>query len=699
ENIIMSSDFQRYTTNLQLNADLSDRIRFGISTNLAFADANPTGERGWSDFNLGNQPDPAFTVILMHPYYSPYDATGGLAVDAQLQDNNDNWDGPISGNAVASAELTDHTEQSFRAFGNTFLEFEPVDGLTFKTLFGGDYTTGVEEFFAPSTLGQYRTPVVNSLATAFKSDNKRENFITENLLTYKRSFGEHNLEVLAGYSYQQEIRNRTRLESQDFTDDNLRNIAGAVNPVATNVSSKWALESVFTRLQYDFNNRYSLSGSFRRDGSSRFGANTKYGNFASFSAGWTLSNESFFPESSLISFAKLRVSWGQTGNNQIGDFASIALVDQDNYVNDGTLEAGSFTRTSPNADLSWETNTALNFGLDLGLIENKLFLTAEYYTSNTTDLLLNVPVPQQSGFSESLQNIGELENQGLELELRGTGFKLGDVGLGFNANFTTNDNEIIALGAGQTQIIANNGGMGFLTRVGGSLAQFYAYDIIGVYRSQEELENETITPLPGTEVGDYIVRDVDGDGQITPDDRTTLGDYNPDFTFGFGLQLNYQGFDLAAQFIGVSGRKASDRMVYFAESGEGFFVPSQYYVDNYFSPENPDGFFRRPDFSSFSSAGRLTRASSLSVYDADYFRLRSLQIGYTFPNSFTEGLGIQGLRLYVTGNNIFNISDYRGYNPDGIDARSNSRQTLTRGWINSTAPLTRFIAFGLNAKF
>ncbi|MEL6356773.1 MAG: SusC/RagA family TonB-linked outer membrane protein, partial [Bacteroidota bacterium] len=425
ENIIISSDFQRYTTNLQLNADLSDRIRFGISTNLAFADANPTGERGWSDFNLGNQPDPAFTVILMHPYYSPYDATGGLAVDAQLQDNNDNWDGPISGNAVASAELTDHTEQSFRAFGNTFLEFEPVDGLTFKTLFGGDYTTGVEEFFAPSTLGQYRTPVVNSLATAFKSDNKRENFITENLLTYKRSFGEHNLEVLAGYSYQQEIRNRTRLESQDFTDDNLRNIAGAVNPVATNVSSKWALESVFTRLQYDFNNRYSLSGSFRRDGSSRFGANTKYGNFASFSAGWTLSNESFFPESSLISFAKLRVSWGQTGNNQIGDFASIALVDQDNYVNDGTLEAGSFTRTSPNADLSWETNTALNFGLDLGLIENKLFLTAEYYTSNTTDLLLNVPVPQQSGFSESLQNIGELENQGLELELRGTGFKLG----------------------------------------------------------------------------------------------------------------------------------------------------------------------------------------------------------------------------------------------------------------------------------
>ena len=140
-------------------------------------------------------------------------------------------------------------------------------------------------------------------------------------------------------------------------------------------------------------------------------------------------------------------------------------------------------------------------------------------------------------------------------------------------------------------------------------------------------------------------------------------------------------------------------MVYFADSGEGFFVPSKYYYDNYFSDRNPDGFFRRPDFSSFSSAGRLTRASSLSVFDADYFRLRSLQVGYNFPRTLTQGIGIDGLRLYITGNNIFNVTNYRGYNPDGIDTRSNSTQTLTRGWINSTSPLTRFMAFGANIKF
>ncbi len=701
ENIIIASDYKRYTNNIQINSQINDRIRFGITSNTAFVDANPTGEAGWSNYGLGvgGQPDPAFSIILMQPYYTVYNPDGTPTIAAQVDDNNLNWDGPISENTVAHAELTDFTEREFRIFGNTYLEIEPIDGLTFKTSFGGDYNTGVEEFFAPSNIGNYRTPVVNNLAMAFRSEGKRENLITENLLTYRKAIGQHSFDVLLGYSYQQETSNRTRLESNNFADDNLRNIAGATNPTATSVTRKWALESYFSRLQYDFANRYSLSASWRRDGSSRFGANTKYGNFTSLSAGWTLSNEAFFPEESPFSFTKLRVSWGQTGNNQIGDFASIALVSPDNYVIDGNLEAGSFTSTSPNPDLSWETNTALNFGVDLGFLENKLFLTAEYYISNTTDLLLEVPVPQQSGFSSSLQNIGELENRGFELELRGTGFKIGAVGIGFNANITTNSNEVIALGTGQEQIIENNGGMNFLTRVGESIAEFYAYDIEGVYKSQAEIDNSSVTPLPGTEVGDYIVRDADGDGVITPDDRVLLGDFNPELTYGFGFTATYKGFDFGVQFNGIEGREVSDRMIYYTESGEGFFVPSQYYFDNYFSDRNPDGFFRRPDFSSFSSAGRATRSSSLSVYDGDYFRLRSLQIGYTLPSRITSAWGIEGVRLYVTGNNLFNITDFRGYNSDGIDTRSNVRQTLTRGWIQSASPLTRFIAFGVNAKF
>ncbi|WP_431124208.1 TonB-dependent receptor [Flagellimonas flava] len=702
ENIIMDSDYKRYTANVQLNSQISDRIRFGVTSNVSLVNSNPTGEAGWSNYGLGNraQPDPSFSIILMQPYYPIRNQDGTFAIANQLHDNNDNWDGPISENTVAQTALTDFFERRLRVFGNAYLEVEPLEGLKFKTSLGGDYNSIFTEFFAPSNIGNYRTPVANNRTQAMENNARRENFITENLLTYNKSLDKHNFDVLLGFSYQEESVFNTRLESNNFADDNLRNISGATNPSAEVRRSKWALESYFTRLQYDYDSRYALSGSFRRDGSSRFGANTKYGNFASVSAGWTLSNESFFPEDALVSFTKLRASWGQTGNNQIGDFGSIALIEPDNYVVDGQLVPGSYTATSPNPDLSWETNTALNVGLDLGILDNKLLFTAEYYKSNTTDLLLEVPVPQQSGFSQSLQNIGELENRGFEFEIRGNNFEIGDLALSFNANITSSQNEVLALGEGQEQIIQNNGGMGFLTKVGGSIAEFYAYDIQGVFRTQAEIDAATITPLAGTEVGDYIVRDADGDGQITPDDRVTLGDYNPDFTYGFGFNLNYKNFDFTAQFAGVEGRKVSDRMVYFAESGEGFFVPTQHYFDNYYSDRNPNGFFRRPDFSSFSSAGRLTRASSLSVYDADYFRLRSMQVGYNFPESATEYLGIDFLRLYLTGNNIFNSTKFRGYNPDALDTRdSNNQQTLTRGWIQSASPLTRFIALGLNVKF
>lgn len=701
DNIIIDSDYKRYTNNIQINSRISDRIRFGINSNLSLVNSNPTGNAGWSNYGLGEgaQPDPSFSVILMNPFFPIYNSDGSFAIANQINAHNDDWDGPISENTVAQTELTDFFERRIRVFGNTYLEIEPWDGIKFKTSLGGDYNTVFTEFFAPSNIGNYRTPVANNRTQAFENNIRRENYITENLLTINRTYGKHNFDVLFGFSYQEESLFSTRLQSNNFADDNLRNIAGATNPTATPTRSKWALESYFSRLQYDYDGRYSLSGSFRRDGSSRFGANTKYGNFASLSGGWTLSNEDFFPEDGLVSFTKLRASWGQTGNNQIGDFGAIALIEPDNYNIDGQVVAGSFTRTSPNPDLSWETNSALNIGLDLGFLDNKLLFTAEYYNSKTTDLLLEVPVPQQSGFSESLQNIGELENRGFELELKGNNFELGDLRLGFNVNITTNENEVLALGEGQEQIIANNGGMDFLTKVGGSIAEFYAYDIQGVFRTQAEIDGAAVIPLPGTEVGDYIVRDANGDGQVTADDRVTLGDYNPDFTYGFGINLAYKGFDLSAQFNGIEGRKVSDRMVYFAESGEGFFVPTQHYVDNYFSDRNPNGFFRRPDFSSFSSAGRLTRSSSLSVYDGDYFRLRSLQVGYNFPESVKEYLGIDFLRLYVTGNNIFNSTKYRGYNSDALDTRTIRQQTLTRGWINSASPLTRFVALGLNVKF
>lgn len=702
DNIVIDSDYERFTNNIQLRSEINNHIRFGITSNTSLVNSNPTGRRASADHGTadGSQPDPGMGFYMMDPYYPVYNPDGTLAISLQLNDHNDNWDGPIAENVVASVLRTDYFERRFRIFGNTFLEIEPIQGLKFKTVFGGDYRTTFSEFFAPSTIGRYRTPIANNFAMANERNLKTENYITENFMTYMKSFGKHSIDVLLGYSYQQENNYLTMLEGSSFSDDNLRNISGSAN-ISVNVKrSKWALESYFSRLQYEYNNTYFLSAAIRKDGSSRFGVNSRYANFISFSGGWTLSNESFFPKNELLNFAKLRTSWGQTGNNQIDDFSSLSLIKESNYTIDGQLVSGSAIATAPNADLSWETNTALNLGVDLGFFDNKLFLTAEYYNSRTKDLLLDVPVPQQSGYSSSLQNKGELENKGFELEIKGRNFKIGELELGFNANFTTNKNKVLALGDGQKRIIQSNGGVDFLTEVGGSIAQFYAYDIEDVFRTQEQLDQTTITQLAGTEVGDYVVRDANGDGKITPDDRVTLGDYNPEFTYGFGVTLNYKGIDMSAQFTGIEGRKVYDAILRNSEAGEGFTIPTQYYFDNYYSPSrNPEGFLRAPDFSSFSSAGRATRSSNLFILNADYFRLRSLQVGYTLPENITSYLQLDHLRLYLTGNNIFNKTDYRGLSSEGLDDRNNEGKTLSRGLIRTGSPLTRFVALGLNLKF
>lgn len=698
DNIIIESGYKRLTNNIKLNSEINNRIRFGISSNISLNNTDPVGDRAWSDFTLSAGPDPAYAIFLMQPYYPINNEDGTYAYVNQLNDNNANWDGSISGNIVAQVKSVDFKRQAFRFFGNTYLEIDLLKGLKFKTTLGGDYNSGNEEFFAPNFLGNYRTPVANALTLARKNDNIRQNFINENLMTYDKTIGKSNFNILGGYSYQEEFTNSVNLESNAFVDNSVRNVSGGTTITATNSSGKWALESYFTRLQYGFDNKYFLSGSYRVDGSSRFGANTKYGNFASLSAGWTLSNEKFFPKDGAISFTKLRFSLGQTGNNQIGNFASTSLIGQDNYVWDGKLGAGAFTSTAPNPDLSWETNTSVNYGIDLGLMNNRFLFTAEYYVSNTTDLLLNVPVPEQSGFSSSLQNIGELQNKGFEFEAKGNDFKIGKLTLDINANFSTTQNKVLALGQGQNQIITSNR-IDFLTKVGLPVSQMYVYDLIGVYESTEEVKADPIKPLAGTEKGDYIVRDVNGDGKISPDDRTVVGDYNPDFTYGFGVNASYKNFDLSAQFFGIEGRKVVDYFLFSSETGEGFTVPTKYYYENYLSERNPEGTLRSPDFASYSSAARLTNNGTQMVHDADYLRLRSLQLGYTLTNNKLKKVGIQGLRFYITGNNVLNFTKYRGYNPDGIDDRNNTTQTLSRGVMNTTQPLTRFTAIGINIKF
>jgi TonB-linked SusC/RagA family outer membrane protein len=500
--------------------------------------------------------------------------------------------------------------------------------------------------------------------------------------------------MVAGYTFQKEEGSSTTVNGTSIPDDNIQNIAGASSFSASHSRYAWAQISWLARAQYFYKERYQFSASARRDGSSRFGADTKWGIFSSAAAGWVLSMEPFFPKNDVISFAKLRASWGQTGNDQIGSYGSIALVNQTNYVYGTSLATGYVTSSSPNPNLSWETRSSSNIGLDLNFFDSRFSFSTNYYRSITTDLLLDVPVPQQSGYSSSTQNIGRMSNTGFEFELGGNNIQLGKVTWTFNGNLSTNKNEILALVPDQTEIISGYQGS-HRTGVGGPIGELYGYNILGVYKTQEEIDN---TPhFSGTVTGDYIVEDLNKDGIVDTNDKKGFGSYEPKLVWGFNSTFKYGQFEFGFLLNGIEGRKKYDYgLAVVLEVGEGWSTPSTYYFENRYHPvNNPDGFLAQPNYGNFTSARQQTRSSSIMFKDADYIRLRQLQIAYNLPKVALDKLRISGMRIYISGNNLVTLTDYLGFNPD-----SSSGSLLTLGYGgNAVTPISKSVILGVNVSF
>jgi TonB-linked SusC/RagA family outer membrane protein len=688
ESIVVGSDYERFTLNMKMDSELSKRIKFGINTNTSYSTTNKVGNGGW------NFPaDPVDMGYVAYPFFPVYNADGSFALSEQIEASTPE-DGALLENPVAMMLMSKNSQSDFRVFGNAYAEFQLTDYLTFKTSVGGDFRSSFLDYFQPSSIGQYRTHVGNLVAHSSETNIRAEDYIIDNTFNFNKKFNKHIFNGLLGYSYEQQTGINSLLSANGFIDNSIDNVAGGSNFAFTGNRYKWTQISYIGRVKYNYDERYLIDATFRRDGSSRFGKNSKWGTFPSFSLGWIVSNESFFAKNKLVNYLKLRASWGSTGNNQIGAYSSQALVKTDNYVFNGALATGLASTTSPNANLSWETNKSYNIGVDFGLLKNKLNFSTNYYSSTTSDLLLEVPVPEQSGFSSSLQNIGKVKNSGFEFEFSGQNFKVGEVGISFNANLTTLQNKVLALGPGQDQIITGSNNA-FRTRVGGPVAEYYGYEVTGVYKTQEEINNSP--HMDGTLTGDYIVKDITADGKITTDDRRGFGTYAPDFTYAFGANLNFKNFDFSFSFVGVEGRKVYERMLYtFLEVGEGFSMADQYYFDHRYHPvDNPDGFMAQPNLGNFSNNRKNTRASNIFFNDADYLRLQSIQLGYTIKSNTLQKLGLAKSRIYLTANNLISFNKYRGMNPEATLANP-----LRQGDVNANLPsIPKTITAGLNITF
>lgn len=692
--VVRGTDLKRYSASLNLQHQFNDKIDMGVSMNPSYVNQNMADQASRSSGALA-------LTALNAPIYSPYNDDGSLNISEQILMETREIEGvSINGtpveNLLATATEVENNKLRFRTFGNMYLNIEPVKGLNYKLSVGGDYDAFTNEYYYPSYIGAYRDAAPRSDADGSEIKENKINYIIENTLNYNFKVGLHSFDILGGHSFQKENSQFLEVIGKSFPDDNIQNIAGASSFSANKVNYTWALESYLGRIQYEFDDKYLVSAGIRTDGSSRFGENNRWGVFPSVSAGWILSAEDFFQQNNFVNFVKLSASWGRTGNNQIGNYGSRGLVTSSNYVFGNSLASGYITTSPSNLDLGWEIASSLNFGLDLSMLKSKMDMSLAYYITRTSDLLLNVPVPQQTGYSSILANNGEMENKGLEASIIGRGFNLGEVQVGFNANISTYQNKVLALGPGQDKI-ATGTDENFVTRVGRPIAEIFGYNIIGVYKTQEEIDNSP--HLSGTLTGDYIVADTNGDGKITEEDKISKGTYNPDFTYGFGSDISYKNFTFSFTFTGVAGRTLLDGdMSSLTEAGEGFGVQTQYYFKNRYHPENnPDGFLGQPNYANFSNARKLTRSSSVvKKNNGDYFRLRDIRFAYNLPGKVLEKVGgFSAAQIYVSGNNLFTITNYRGWNPDGT-----SDNILTSGFNDgSNYPISRKILLGINITY
>ena len=495
-----------------------------------------------------------------------------------------------------------------------------------------------------------------------------------------------------GQSYQREDQELLKVTATDFGDSSIKNIAGGSSFKVEPSQYSWAMISYFARLNYNWQDKYIFSASMRRDGSSRFGNNTKWGMFPALSAAWLISNEKFMSNCSAIDYAKLRVSWGKSGNNQIANYGAQALMSNNDYLFGGTLAPGTVINASPNPDLSWEMTSTWNIGLDVTLFKY-LGISADFYLANTNDLLLSVPVPQQSGYTTSLQNIGKVRNTGFEIRFStAKDIEMGPVSWNSSLNLSTNKNKVLSLAPGQTQIIGSKGFS--ITEVGKSISELYGYEIIGIYKSDEDFKK--YPAMPGTQIGDYIIKNQNDDNVINTKDKKSFGSPLPKVVLGWNNTFRYKSFELTLDLYSELGKKLySTALATYMDTGEGFAVTTKEYFNNRYHPvNNPNGTYATPNMGNFSSARKEARISNKFFYNASNFNIRSLKFSYELPSSFINRLGLQRTQVYFLANNLLLLTPYKGMSLNG-----NAADALNQGLESYNYPLPRTFSLGLNINF
>jgi len=702
EGIVINSNFEKIQFLANVDAQVNDRLKIGLNSVASRSEQNGVSTQSTGRDAIGSVNGGGDDVVALAFRFAPdvgrFNEAGNFSQNTVGDDIENPW-------AVAT-QITNETKTD-NSRTNMFLDYKLLDGLSFKTTLGYRTQNSTEGYFKPQTF-------LLSAGGAFLESVKRTRFLNENYLTYTRSIGDGSLTAIAGHSYQKSTTEGFEAGARGLLTDafswyNLE--AGQIDQRTLDSRfSESEIESIFGRLNFDWANKYLLTATVRRDGASNFAANNKYAIFPSVAFGWKVSNEDFLLDNATLSNLKLRASYGLTGNQAIGPYESLATYRVQPPSEVGGAFAVDLAREE-NPDLKWETSYQTNVGVDVGILEDRITFSADYYNIDTEDLLA---IDRASNFYlgtsdlDVLRNVGSINNQGIELSVSSNNIANRDFKWTTGINFARNRNKVVALSSG-SELLGSAapgyfaGGATYILREGQPLGQFWGLEYQGVYQGGDLPAN---TALMGSSLdgdgnpiaGEPLFTDLPDEegnlnGTIDDNDRKIIGDPNPDFTYGITNTFSYKNLDLNIFFQGAVGGDIYNLTAVQLYNGDSNGLTD---VLNSWTPENTETDIPR-------AAIRGRERSSRFVEDGSYLRLKNVAVGYTLPTNTLQKAGFSSARLSVSAQNLLTFTNYSGLDPEvsyfGSGGESSGDDNVVQGHDYGNYPNLRSITFGLNLKF
>ncbi len=680
DGVLYNSGYKRYSFRANTEFRPNDRLKLGFNvapTQMLEHNSRANTDGYWQIIQAAVMSTP------LKPAINP-DGSLPLTATSTGMFPNPNW------YRVLQEKMDDY--KTNRLLGNIYGELELLRGLRFKTRFDVDLGSETYNNFVPSTsVGQVFVAPPQKATGTYATANYNS-WLNENTLSYNTVIAkDHHVDALIGYTAQEFRADSSRIDGTDYPDDDIpwiRNAATITNALSN--TGSWSLLSMIGRLNYAFKDKYLLSAAVRRDGSSRFGSDRKWGWFPSVSAGWVLSEEPLLKGLPKVSFLKVRASYGLTGNNNIGNYTSISGMDVTNYVFGGGLAPGKAITSLGNPDLSWETTKQFDVGLDIGLFDDRIYINYDYYHKITDGMLYAIELPRASGFPSVQNNVGKFKFWGHEIGISSRNLT-GALKWNTDFNITFNRNSVIQLGTNNTPIGGNAEQADYWrTVVGRPMGQFYGYVFDGVYMNRQEFESQP--KHASSDVGTVRMKDTNGDKVIDINDRTFIGDPTPKFLFGLSNDFRYKNFDLNIVVSGAVGGKVLDASYEMTQNLDAVFNVRKAMGNQWRSEENPGNGLVPRTKDGTTALYRFTNDSW--IFDGTYATIKNITFGYTLPVRNLKYL--KNVRLYASVQQALVLTKYPGMNPE---VSANGLDGLRQGVDNTAYPVPRTWSAGLNVNF